>query len=592
MRRVRVLVIGVVLAAIGLVAASPNLPTASAAQTKNVYTPVLAQLLAPNDPAPVLGTDRKYHVIYELRLANRGPIPATLERLDVLDADSRATVHTFEGQDLQGRVRDIGGVTAADTVIEPGGERLFLVDLEFAVSLSVPDVLMHRLELLGPKAPKATAATPVSYTIAPVAIDGPAPALLVPPLRGNGWVITSGCCDVGNPDRTAILPVNGGLWNPRRFAVDLMQLDDGGVFVHDDPTQLGNFTSYGADVLAVAPGRVVALLDTLPDQPFGGAPDSSASSFESADGNYVVIDLGNGSFAFYGNLQPGSLTVEVGDRVQRREVLATLGNSGDSIGPAFAFPIDGRRVAVRFRWAAVRVHRVLLRGPARCAAILLRRGDRELPRQPRPEPGPPAPRAPARLFDHRFRCCRGRGRRRTHIAPARTSTMPSTARRLLVATPTLLDPNFFRTVVFMIEHTSDAALGVVLNRVSDATLDEAVPEWCDLAATPRVAFVGGPVQPHEAVIALGRGQGDLQPADGWYPLLGAVGTVDLGRSPPRRPSAGRGDPSLRGLRRLGPGSARRRALGRRLVRGRRRARRSPHRRSRVPVAPRVAPPGR
>ncbi len=110
--------------------------------------------------------------------------------------------------------------------------------------------------------------------------------------------------------------------------------------------------------------------------------------------------------------------------------------------------------------------------------------------------------------------------------------MSSTARRLLVATPTLLDPNFFRTVVFMIEHTPEAALGVVLNRVSDATLDEPVPQWCDLAAVPRVAFVGGPVQPHEVVIALGRGRGDLQPADGWYPLLGPVGTVDLGRSPP------------------------------------------------------------
>jgi putative transcriptional regulator len=107
----------------------------------------------------------------------------------------------------------------------------------------------------------------------------------------------------------------------------------------------------------------------------------------------------------------------------------------------------------------------------------------------------------------------------------------STARRLLVATPTLLDPNFFRTVVFMIEHTPEAALGVVLNRVSDATLDDAVPEWCGLAAEPSVAFVGGPVQPNEAVIALGLGSGELESGDGWYPLLDAVGTVDLGRSP-------------------------------------------------------------
>ena len=116
-----------------------------------------------------------------------------------------------------------------------------------------------------------------------------------------------------------------------------MQLDDDGLFVHDDPTQLANFTSYGADVLAVAPGKVVGVLDALPDQPPGAPPDSAAASFESADGNYVVIDLGNGSFAFYGNLQPGSLLVKVGDRVQRRQVLATLGNSGDSSFPHLSF---------------------------------------------------------------------------------------------------------------------------------------------------------------------------------------------------------------------------------------------------------------
>jgi hypothetical protein len=159
----------------------------------------------------------------------------------------------------------------------------------------------------------------------------------VPPVRGNGWVVTSGCCDIANADRTSILPVNGGLWSPLRFALDLMQLDDAGLFVHDDPAQLPNFTSYGADVLAVAPGKVVGVLDALPDQAPGAPPDSAAATFESAGGNSVVIDLGNGTFAFYGNLQPGSLLVKVGDRVQRRQVLATLGNSGDSSFPHLSF---------------------------------------------------------------------------------------------------------------------------------------------------------------------------------------------------------------------------------------------------------------
>jgi putative transcriptional regulator len=108
--------------------------------------------------------------------------------------------------------------------------------------------------------------------------------------------------------------------------------------------------------------------------------------------------------------------------------------------------------------------------------------------------------------------------------------MASTARRLLVATPALRDPNFFRTVVFMIEHTDEGALGVVLNRPSTAELTEALPEWCHLAADPSVAFVGGPVQSHEAVIGLGRASGPGG-GEGWEPLLGQVGSVDLGRVP-------------------------------------------------------------
>jgi putative transcriptional regulator len=113
--------------------------------------------------------------------------------------------------------------------------------------------------------------------------------------------------------------------------------------------------------------------------------------------------------------------------------------------------------------------------------------------------------------------------------------LSSTARRLLVATPALLDPNFFHTVVFMIEHNADAALGVVLNRPSEVALGDALPDWAAIAAPPAVAFIGGPVQAHDALIGLAKLAPDAatvgEDADGWYPLLERFGTVDLGRTP-------------------------------------------------------------
>ena len=97
----------------------------------------------------------------------------------------------------------------------------------------------------------------------------------------------------------------------------------------------------------------------------------------------------------------------------------------------------------------------------------------------------------------------------------------STRRRLLVSIPTLGDANFFRSVVFMIEHTDEGALGVVLNQPTETRVDEVLDAWAPYAAAPAVAFVGGPVQQHEAVIGFAQ-VADIDPGDGdaWQPLLG------------------------------------------------------------------------
>jgi len=71
---------------------------------------------------------------------------------------------------------------------------------------------------------------------------------------------------------------------------------------------------------------------------------------------------------------------------------------------------------------------------------------------------------------------------------------------LLIAGPGLVDPNFRRTVVLVGEHSAEGALGVVLNRASDATVDEAVPELAELADDLGSVHVGGPVQPSAIVV--------------------------------------------------------------------------------------------
>jgi putative transcriptional regulator len=78
--------------------------------------------------------------------------------------------------------------------------------------------------------------------------------------------------------------------------------------------------------------------------------------------------------------------------------------------------------------------------------------------------------------------------------------MESVRGQLLIAGPTLLDPNFWRTVVLIIEHTEEGALGLVLNRPSETTVGEAVPQLEDLVEPDELVFIGGPVQPSSVIV--------------------------------------------------------------------------------------------
>jgi putative transcriptional regulator len=76
--------------------------------------------------------------------------------------------------------------------------------------------------------------------------------------------------------------------------------------------------------------------------------------------------------------------------------------------------------------------------------------------------------------------------------------------QLLIAMPTLGDPNFNQTVTYICEHNADGAFGVVVNRPMEVTLAD-VFDQLDIdvnapqAATPRI-YAGGPVQPKRGFV--------------------------------------------------------------------------------------------
>ncbi len=78
--------------------------------------------------------------------------------------------------------------------------------------------------------------------------------------------------------------------------------------------------------------------------------------------------------------------------------------------------------------------------------------------------------------------------------------MDSLTGQLLIAGPGLLDPNFWRTVVLIVDHSADGALGLVLNRPSDTIVADAVSELSPPLDADDQLFVGGPVQPSALIV--------------------------------------------------------------------------------------------
>ena len=107
--------------------------------------------------------------------------------------------------------------------------------------------------------------------------------------------------------------------------------------------------------------------------------------------------------------------------------------------------------------------------------------------------------------------------------------MDSTRGRLLVASPTLTDPNFRRTIVLMLEHTQQGALGVVLNRPSKFPTKRVMSRWMKFIADPDVVFIGGPVS-NSSLVGVGSLASEAS-EESWRQVEGRVGTVDLSVNP-------------------------------------------------------------
>ena len=291
-------------------------------------TPLLMHV--PNAPVPVIGSDGDCHLVYELALTNFAGGRATLARLDVLDA-SGTVVAALDVASIAKRlvVRDRMATPGTLGAAQSG---ILYLHVRIPATTRVPGALAHRLSLV-------LNGQPLVETAGGVDVAPAADLVLDPPLRGARYIAGDGCCDSTRHVR-ATLPVNGAMYTAQRFAIDWEQLDEQGRIYVGDPKKPESYVIYGRPVHAVADARVIAAVDRLPDSPPGALPANIP--LEDADGNHVVLDLGDGRFALCAHLAPGSVAVRMGERVRRGDVLGRVGTSGNSSEPHLHFQVtDG-----------------------------------------------------------------------------------------------------------------------------------------------------------------------------------------------------------------------------------------------------------
>lgn len=292
-------------------------------------TPVLLDVH--DAPIPFNGSDSQTHLVYELRMQNFSSGDIKISKLEI--RGDGATIATLDAAQVASRLQPFGTREPAASLAPSMGALLFL-HVTLPSSQAVPKKLSHRLTLHVAAAPPGQ--QDFSEEGGDVAVDNQPVVKIGPPILGEGYVSADSCCDATRHTRAA-LPVNGRAWIGQRYAVDWEQIDSEGRIFHGPQDKDESYNIYGKEAIAVADAKVASITDKYPSQTPGKYPTNI--TFEEADGNSVVLDLGGGRYALYAHLQKGTIRIHAGDTVKRGQFLALVGNSGNSLVPHLHFHV-------------------------------------------------------------------------------------------------------------------------------------------------------------------------------------------------------------------------------------------------------------
>jgi peptidase M23-like protein len=302
--------------------------TASAAP-KEEMTPLL--LSVQDAPIPFTGSDTVTHLAYEVLLTNFSSGDVTLEKVEILG--DGAELQTLDAKEIATRLQPVGTREPTAT-LSKSTQGILFVHFQMPEGKHPPRELTHRVTARFAAAPPDRQL--ITSTGGTIAVDNRPVAVIGPPLHGTGYISADSCCDAVRHTR-ATLPVDGRYWVAQRYAVDWEQVNEQGRIYHGPREKVESYNIFGKEAIAVADATVASATDGAPEGTPGAYPTNIDPA--AADGNAVILDLGQHRYAMYAHLQPGSLKVHQGDKVHIGQVLGLVGNTGNSLVPHLHFQL-------------------------------------------------------------------------------------------------------------------------------------------------------------------------------------------------------------------------------------------------------------
>jgi hypothetical protein len=282
------------------------------------------------NPRPLIQND-SLHLVYEMEITNFGQWAYTI---DSIEAKSESSTLTYSASTLAGMMRVLGrpqdaSASTPDRLIDGGRTVIVYFTLDLP-GTAIPENVLHSLGVLDREGKHHDLA------VAPLVVLQQAPVVVAPPLRGT-WIAGDASHNGADAAHRRTIIVEGGKpWIAQRYAIDWVQYQTvGGVRTTWQGPEDRNesYFCYNQPIYSVATGKIVSVVDGLPENFPHSAKMAIEINLDNAAGNHIVVDIGQGNFVLYAHIRPATIKVKVGDTVAAGQVIGRVGNTGNSSEP-------------------------------------------------------------------------------------------------------------------------------------------------------------------------------------------------------------------------------------------------------------------